>query len=826
MQTPPIPDDEALRLTALRGLSILDTPPEERFDRLTRLARSVFDVEIALVSLVDEQRQWFKSRQGLEACDSGRDVSFCGHAILGGAILQVPDAALDTRFADNPFVIGPPYIRFYAGAPLSTADGYRIGTLCIIDSKPRTLSDAQCRILRDLADCVDDEINQVRLHSERKASEIALRTQSEHTQSILDNMIDGVITINQFGVMESVNPAAARMFGFDRGEMLGRNVSMLMPAPHRENHDSYIHNYQITGIARIVGIGREVEGCRKDGTVFPMDLAICEVGRPGQPRYMGVVRDITEQRRAESELREARDAALALARMKSEFMATMSHEIRTPMNGVLGMAQVLGKTPLDANQRKYVDTILRSGKALLTVLSDILDFSKIEAGRLELERTAFSLRQTVSDVVELYSEQAAAKRLDLVLHCAADCPRQVVGDPGRVRQVVLNLVGNAIKFTDAGSVRVEIAVIARHPDRATLRVAVTDTGIGIPRAGQTRLFDSFSQVDASTTRKYGGSGLGLAICKRLVELMGGEIGLISAAGEGSTFWFSVPFALAQDVAPESLDIGADDALPLAISGRVLLVEDVDFNQIVVKTLLEPLGLDVDVANNGEEALRRLDEDRYDLILMDCQMPVMDGYEATRKIRARERPGVHIPIIALTASVFKVERQKCADAGMDDFIPKPVDEAVLRDRVVKWLRDARPAPVLRTEGVSRPRMPGDPELCSAMRYAKFEKLMGAQAPAVVASFIANGEEKIRVLEQAARSGDAATLQTVSHALKGISATVGATRMHRLAGELEQRVAKGEVSGALERVLQLGDAFQRTKEWLRSTSRSEPAVREPQ
>lgn len=820
MQSPPIPDDEALRLTALRGLSILDTPPEERFDRLTRLARSFFNVEIALVSLVDEHRQWFKSRQGLEACETGRAVSFCGHAILGGAILQVPDAVSDLRFADNPFVIGPPHVRFYAGAPLSTPDGYRIGTLCIIDSKPRSLSEAQCRILRDLADCVEDEINQVRLCSERKASEMALRTQTEHTQSILDNMIDGVITINQFGVMESVNPAAARMFGFERGEMLGRNVSMLMPAPHRENHDGYIRNYQVTGIARIVGIGREVEGCRKDGTVFPMDLAICEVGCQGATRYMGVVRDITEQKRAESELREARDAALALAWMKSEFVATMSHEIRTPMNGVLGMAQVLGKTQLDADQRKYVDTILRSGKALLTVLSDILDFSKIEAGRLELERTAFSLRQIVADVVELYSEMAAAKRLDLALHCEADCPRQVVGDPGRVRQVVLNLVGNAIKFTDAGGVRVEIAVIARHQDRATLRVAVTDTGIGIPLAGQTRLFDSFSQVDASTTRKYGGSGLGLAICKRLVELMGGEIGLVSAAGEGSTFWFSVPFVIAHDVAPELVNIGVDVALQPAIGGRVLLVEDVDFNQIVIKTLLEPLGIDVYVASNGEEALRRLDEDRYDLILMDCQMPVMDGYEATKTIRAQEWPGEHIPVIALTASVFRAERQKCIDAGMDDFIPKPFDEAVLRDKVVKWLRQARVKPVSRTKSAPRPGTAGDSELCSALRYAKFEKLMGAKASAMVDSFIANGEEKIRALEQAARSGDAATLRAVGHALGGISATVGATQMQRLAGELEQQGETGDLVGALERVIELRDAFRRTREWLRSNSRAEP------
>jgi len=554
-----IPENEKERLQALLSYEMLDTGPEVQFEEITRLAAEYCDTPVALVSLIDESRQWFKSKYGIDESETHRDFAFCSHAILGKETMVVNDTLTDARFIKNPLVTNPPNIRFYAGTPLTTPDGYNIGTLCVIDRKARTLNEKQ--------------------------------------------------------------------------------------------------KFALEIMARIVM--KELE----------------------------LRKSLIEQTKIEQQLREAKKAAESASAAKSEFLSIMSHEIRTPLNAIAGISYLLLEDEHKPEQLENLSTLKISTESLLNLVNDLLDFSKIEAGKLALEKTTFSLFELMENTVKILSIKASNKGIELNLNYDSDLPIMFIGDPTRISQIITNLLSNALKFTNKGEVILTLKQIETSGSKAKIQFSVKDTGIGLTRQQGERIFESFTQAEGETTRKYGGTGLGLSITKKLINMMGSEIYVESEVGQGSNFFFTLDLEI--DNQKQIPHYVAPKIEPYLLTGiKLLLVEDNEINTLIMKKFMTKWGIEPDIASNGIEAIDLVKSKNYDIIVMDLQMPEIDGYEATRVIRKMETHNAKIPIITLTASSESDVMEGIIDAGMNDVVTKPFNPATLKEKIQYHLSQSK------------------------------------------------------------------------------------------------------------------------------------------
>ncbi|MEQ9182550.1 MAG: PAS domain S-box protein [Thalassobaculaceae bacterium] len=778
-------------------------------------------------------------------------------------------------------------------------------------------------------------LDQFRRSQELELSRSRLEEGIGRLNAVMENVADAIVTVDENGVIESANPATERIFGYRKGDLVGRDVSILLAEAAEHDDDGRVARCLATGDFASLAAGGALRGRRSDGALFPLELSVgvFQLGtrrlftgimrdvserskaeralreserlarrlsmvaartdngviitnadgriewvndafqtmsgylleeiagaRPGaflqgdgtdravveaigaalregrgfstellnymksgkpywvqidaQPvrgddgeieYYIAIERDVSEAKDRERELENARARAEEGSRVKSRFLAMMSHEIRTPLNGVLGALGLLEEDKLAAEQRQFVDIARKAAETLLGIINDVLDVSKMEAYRLDLEPSIMHLRQVIDDVVDLLAPRAQEKGLGLIAELDPSLPDYIVADPARLRQILVNLMSNGIKFTEQGGVSVRVDKIRQRTGRIIARFEVVDTGAGIPEQDQAHLFDEFWAGGAASSGRMQGTGLGLAICKRLVELMEGRIGVNSTPPYGSTFWFEVPCIVPSEdeigEAAVSGDIGGGEEAPargVRFDNRLLVAEDNSANQLIIRAMLERLGAQVDIAADGREAVEAIAARPYDLVLMDINMPELDGIGATREIRSLDGDAARVPIIAMTAHVMRGDREDILSQGLDDYLAKPVNRAALRAVLARWLtpqvvdtaaQDAEPGEAAERE----PEAPHGDALdpadgeAPAIDHAIVDELRQVSGDAlvteVVGLFEAECVKRMAAMREAVAAGEAQPIRANVHAIKSSAASLGAMRLSALCAEAE-------------------------------------------
>lgn len=632
--------------------------------------------------------------------------------------------------------------------------------------------------------------------------------------AMLSTALDAIITIDGEGLVLEYNKAAESIFGYSYEEVIGKEMaSLVIPEKYRTAHREGMAHWHQTGEGPVLGNRLEIEAQNKAGIVFPIELAITPLNLEGQTLFTSFIRDITERKEAEEEVllarKQAEDANLA----KSRFLANMSHEIRTPLNAIINLNSLLLDTDLDQGQIKLANAANKGGVALATLVDGILDFSKIEAGKMTLREQTFNLHDTINGVEALFRPMAESVGIKYSVVLDNGLPTWVDGDETMLRQALLNLVGNALKFTESGSVEVTIKPV----DSQQIMFCVMDTGIGVAPEYVSNLFAEFSQADSSLTRQHDGTGLGLTITRSLVELMGGNIEYAPRDEGGSSFWFSVPL---KEVKRSIVEESPDGVRHEKLSARVLVAEDSKGSQMVIKILLEKMGCEVELVDDGEKAVAAANEQDFDVVLMDMSMPNMDGLEATRRIRALQGKNSQVPIIAMTANAFMEDREKCMEAGMSDFLAKPIKINSLTDRLVHWVAVGADLSMVVTEEDDGSLSAEESELVDRQTLSNLEKETSPELiTQIIGIFIRETGERMAALLEAGSHQQLQDVVAEAHAVKSSAGTFGAMLLHDVAGRVE---LLGRQDKLAESIALIGSVNEVSKKTLKLYSKLYPGA----
>jgi PAS domain S-box-containing protein len=662
-------------------------------------------------------------------------------------------------------------------------DGSRFGAVVSVTA----LRDAQGAIIGYLLIGTDNTARQ-QVEAEKKKLDQRLRDQQFYTRSLIESNIDAIMTTDPSGIITDVNKQMEALTGCTRDELIGAPFKSFFTEPERAEaaiklvlSEKKVTDYELTACARD---GKRTVVSYNATTFYDRDRNLQGV--------FAAARDVTERKRVEAELKQAKAVAESASQTKSDFLASMSHEIRTPMNAIMGIADLLAKTPLSREQDKYVQIFRRNGDNLLNLINDILDLSKVEASQLELERTGFSLNDLLEKVTEMVSVRAHEKGLALVSDIAPNVPTNLVGDPTRLRQVLLNLIGNAIKFTESGEVSLRVTADENSSVPTALRFTITDTGVGIPDAKVNGVFERFTQADSSTTRRFGGSGLGLTISKRLVELMGGRIWVESVVGKGSVFSFALPFEVWAGTPVRVTVSGETEPEPPLPALHILLAEDSPDNCTITVAYLADTPYRVEIAETGAIACEMFAAGHYDLVLMDRQMPVMDGLTATRAMRtweqAHDRPPT--PIIALTASALKGDREQCLAAGCTAFLTKPIKQEVLLQAIREHSAVALPSRKAETGGQDTLFVALDPRIARR-----------------IPMFLDHSRQNVILMRDALDRGDFEIVGRLGHSMRGSGTGFGFPTITDFGVALEQSARSGDTDASRRWVSELSTYLDR-------------------
>ena len=602
---------------------------------------------------------------------------------------------------------------------------------------------------------------------EAQTAQLEAELNADQFRAIVKASLDGIIIIDADGMILEFSESAEKIFGYDRTKVIGMPMAQLIvPERYRDAHNAGLERMRNSGQENILGKRIEIEATRSNGEEFMSELAVSRSRSSSGEIFISYIRDISEKKSAENKLKAAKDKAEEANEVKSKFLAAMSHEIRTPFNAVLGILELLEDTPINDDQKRLIQTAGNSSKALLRVINDTLDYAKITAGKLNLREEPFSIADVVQETADLFQPVASEKNIELKTNVEVDSGVMLQGDNGRIRQILMNLVSNAIKFTSEGYIELSAKIDVRSDGRADLTCEVKDTGIGIEPAKRRRLFEEFFMVDDGDTRQYSGTGLGLAISRKLVEMMDGAIDVESVVGEGSTFWFTAPLEMAVELPGRSLLIAEDDNID--ISGlNILLAEDNKTNQMVVGRMLDKHNCNVTIAENGVEALKHLTVKEFDVVLMDISMPIMGGIKATQIIRDKDNSFASIPIIALTAIASNDDTERFYDVGMDAVLTKPVS----RDVLIKQIFETVKGETKMTEENDAKQVQGQ----SLFAIETLADLFGD----ITAEDLSAFENQLRIdlvdliaqLDESIAGDNIELAEKSSHTLKGLAATYG-------------------------------------------------------